>query len=322
MKRIIIKALHKIVNAVATFRVCFERFYIRIVYRHVVNDLNIRNVKPYDPLGIYVTLRRRPPSNYNKIIASFNLDSKGIRRYFAVGENGSKELDYNGILIAQQGLTEYGYYLYDNKQHRLNTMKQVAEWFIENQDVNSGAWHFHFRYYNANVSSWLEKPWISAMCQGQAISFLCRFAKLSGDNKYLKVVDRALGVFEKTVTDGGVVSFYDSMPVYEEYPTDPPSYTLNGFIYSLFGLYDAYKLADNRRAETLFNNGIKTLEHILPLYDDSHHTYYDLGHITAPLRSPRQNSKYHVLHIILLKSLYSITGNSTVEFYANKWAKQ
>lgn len=160
------------------------------------------------------------------------------------------------------------------------------------------------------------------MGEGQVISFLCRYYHLTGNRNCLVAAVKGLHIFHVDVNDGGVVSYFDNYPVYEEYPTNPPSFTLNGFIYSLFSLYDLFNTTDCEEAKVLFQKGVISLEHILPFYDDSHLTYYDLGHITAPLRKPRQNSKYHLLHIKLLKTMYSITKNDTILFYANKWAKQ
>lgn len=51
-------------------------------------------------------------------------------------------------------------------------MKKVAQWFVDHQDEVTGAWINHFDLYNPSVSSWLNDPWISAMGEGQAISFL------------------------------------------------------------------------------------------------------------------------------------------------------
>ena len=44
---------------------------------------------------------------------------------------------------------------------------------------------------------------------------------------------------------GGVVAeFLSSLPWYEEYPTSPPTFILNGFIYSLLGSLSSTSLLD------------------------------------------------------------------------------
>ena len=57
---------------------------------------------------------------------------------------------------------------------------------------------------------------------------------------------------------------------YEEYPTTPPLFVLNGFIYSLFGLYDLAQLGEGEMkvtAQKLYDEGMKSLKVMLPLFD-------------------------------------------------------
>ena len=90
----------------------------------------------------------------------------------------------------------------------------------------------------------------------------------------MKYIDAALmGMKPLSVSsaEGGVRAYFMSQyPWYEEYPTNPPSFVLNGFIYSLIGLYDILTLAPESRtaeAKLLFNQGVQSLKHLLPLFD-------------------------------------------------------
>jgi len=70
---------------------------------------------------------------------------------------------------------------------------------------------------------------------------------------------------------------------YEEYPTSPPSFVLNGFIYSLLGLYDLKAIAPYNysiEANLLYEQGIKSLKKMLLLFDTGSGTSYDLRHFT------------------------------------------
>ena len=49
---------------------------------------------------------------------------------------------------------------------------------------------------------------------------------------------------------------------YEEYPTTKGNYTLNGFMFTLVGLYDYYKVTGNELAKELYDDGIETLKEI------------------------------------------------------------
>lgn len=85
------------------------------------------------------------------------------------------------------------------------------------------------------------------MGQGQAISLLSRaFFQSGGNELYLNTAFAALKPFKVLSKNGGVLSeFMDLHPWYEEYPTIPPIFILNGFMYSLIGLYDLFTLAPN-----------------------------------------------------------------------------
>lgn len=70
---------------------------------------------------------------------------------------------------------------------------------------------------------------------------------------------------------------------YEEYPTSPASFVLNGFIYSLLGLYDLNATVPaslSRDAGHLYEQGMISLKKMLLLFDTGSGTIYDLRHFT------------------------------------------
>ncbi|MBQ0005293.1 MAG: hypothetical protein KBS68_05490 [Clostridiales bacterium] len=319
--RLIKRFIKMILQWCSICKVNIRNAYVRTVYRGVTNELRLNNIEPYDYKGVYITLKNTPPYNYKKVQKSFLRDEDGIRRYVYPNKNGEETLQYNCVLIAQQGLSEYGYYLNTKKKEHLEQVFLTADWLINRQEDN-GAWIEHFDFYLPNVSEWQEAPWVSAMGQGQAISLMCRCYLLTGDDKYLNSAKLAVNPFEISSKSLGVVSYYGDKPIYEEFPSKTPSFVLNGFAYSLFGLYDLFCITKDKRVKRLFDEGIDTLKTILPLYDDSGLSYYDLGYITAPFRVPTTNPKYHLIHIRLLYGLHSITGEEIFEFYAKKWERQ
>ena len=87
------------------------------------------------------------------------------------------------------------------------------------------------------------------MAQGHALSVLSRAFHVTGDEEYLNAAVKGLHIFEKVsseekklslqpVSEGGVRADLFGSPWFEEYPTQPSTFVLNGFIYSLIGLYD------------------------------------------------------------------------------------
>lgn len=86
------------------------------------------------------------------------------------------------------------------------------------------------------------------MGQGHAISVLARAYHSSYEPQYLKAGLQGLRPFHTPSETGGVLAkFFGKAVWYEEYPTQPSSFVLNGFIYSLIGLYDLITLAPKVR---------------------------------------------------------------------------
>jgi len=188
-----------------------------------------------------------------------------------------------------------------------------ANWLVNNLKIRSsdfGVWEYNFDFKRYNCKS----PWISAMAQGQGISVLVRAYILTGKEKYLKTANKALRAFSISVDEGGVLSYGENDYVfYEEYACPKSSKVLNGFIFSLFGLYDYYIATYDSTAFTLFYEGIESLKNNLCRYDSGDWTYYDCLGLKASL-------SYHKLHIEQLKALYSITNDEFFMYYAKKWS--
>ena len=159
-----------------------------------------------------------------------------------------------------------------------------ADWFLENQD-GSGGWPsqvvFNKERRKYPGAEEVGAGWYGAMCQGQAISVLVRAYHQSGDEEYLRAALQATKVFSIPSSQGGVKAvFLDKYPWYEEYPTNPPTFILNGFMYSLLGLFDLKSVSSNHDVSSLYKAGLESLVALLPLYDSGASTFYDLRHFT------------------------------------------
>nr|CAD7196457.1 unnamed protein product [Timema douglasi] len=161
----------------------------------------------------------------------------------------------------------------------------AARWFVRHQDPSTGGWPNPVKRRVAPGMADLEPGWYSAMGQGHAISVLARaYHHSGGDPQYLRAAVAALRPFRVTSAEGGVLSsFLGKFPWYEEYPTIPASFVLNGFIYSLLGLYDLKTISSPdyvKEAADLFDQGMSSLKRLLLLYDTGSGTSYDLRHFT------------------------------------------
>lgn len=170
------------------------------------------------------------------------------------------------------------------------------------------------------------------MAQGQALSAYARAYEVTKDKKYLLKGNRCLAFLLKPIDKGGTLAnLKDIHPsltnyyIFEEYPVDPSSLTLNGFLFTLLGLYDWWKitLTANKKhallAEKYFKEGIKTTKKILKYYDIGGYTTYDLAHVVYGME-PKIAGYYHAIHIYLLHALHSVTQEKVLDDYSKLWA--
>ena len=170
----------------------------------------------------------------------------------------------------------------------------------------------------------LDKGWYGSMVQGHSMSVLARACFLqkttdsTGDEYFQALLD-LMQPFKIDSKDHGVRNFIFGKYVwYEEYPMQPNGqFVLNGFMYSLVGLFDAL-LACNSESENpqiplasscfklsqeLFCAGLDSLFTCLPLFDNGFGSVYDLRHIFSTKHVPPNRARwdYHSVHITLLK---------------------
>ncbi|VDO92729.1 unnamed protein product [Soboliphyme baturini] len=197
-----------------------------------------------------------------------------------------------------------------------------ADWLLDNQDKNGG-WPAKVRRVIANGALVLEPGWYSAMAQGHAMSVLCRAYNVSGDEKYLKAALKATDLFLVDASKQGLVNYlFGRIPWYEEYPTVPGTFVLNGFLYSLVGLYDMSHCDWTGRSRKLFERGLRSLKDVLPLYDIGYGSSYDLRHVSLKLVPPNiARWDYHSVHIYLLFWLHVIDSSNLFNVTAERWIR-
>lgn len=235
---------------------------------------------------------------------------------------------FHPVTHAQFALGKYGKHL---KGEPGDFFLSAADRLIEVQgEDGSYRYPFPFRHYT------LERPyepgWISGMAQGQVLSVLSRAFLLSSDPKYLEAGERALAFLTKGKEDGGpMTTLADLDPslagyiFFEEYVTNPDVYTLNGYVFTLLGLYDFWQASGSETARSYFDRGVASLKLILPLYEVADFSAYDLSHLTVKRETyrsrgiPHMSARYHPIHIMLLHALASVTGDDMFAATADKW---
>jgi hypothetical protein len=221
-------------------------------------------------------------------------------------------LHTNPTTAATYGLASWSLWTRYHDRPRLRAATRVAEWLLATQR-RDGTWRYRFAYVNPGIAVNLGAGWTSAMAQGQAISLLGRIYRKTRHRRYLTAIRRALAPLTHSVTHGGLARHHGGGLWFEEYPTDPPSYVLNGFMFTLLGLADVHDLA--RLARRQFARGYRCLKASLPDYDNGDISFYSA---TARIDPP---PSYQPLIRELLRDLDRFRPSRRVRFYAAKWSR-
>jgi heparosan-N-sulfate-glucuronate 5-epimerase len=197
---------------------------------------------------------------------------------------------------ARWGLGAYERHLAGEGDVWLENARSVGERLLETQQPD-GSWVYHFDWPHTYR---LRAPWISAMAQGQGASLLVRLHLALGDQRFAEAARRALAPMQVPTSRGGAAAELDGDLFPEEYPTDPPSFVLNGAIFALWGYRDvAVGLADGDSGRR-FEAGLDRLAASIGRWDTGRWSRYDLfPHPVANLTS----SFYHQLHIQQLEAM-------------------
>lgn len=225
--------------------------------------------------------------NPDILVPQYHVDT-GEEIYFSIG-------------IFQYGLAAYDLYLKSGEDTYKKKLLACADWAVDNQQ-NDGSW-VTFSYENP------EHPY-SSMAQGEGISMLIRAHIVTGKEQYMSAVRKAKDFMLKPISDGGATDYQGDDVYLYECTHDP--LILNGWIFSLWGLYDYIKYIDDDRVKVVLNSTLKSLKKKLPEFDIKYWSKYEDGkRICSPF--------YHKLHIAQLRVMYDLFGDEIYKEYADKW---
>lgn len=170
----------------------------------------------------------------------------------------------------------------------------------------------------------LAAPWYSSLAQGEAASLLVRAAEVLGRPDLRELADRAIA----SLLDLGseLVALTPEGPVLQEYPTRPPAHVLNGWITSLWGLFDVARSPRSSSGDTVaaaageaFEAGVATLAARIGRYRTPiGWSRYDLyPHPLANVASP----SYHRLHIGHLRTMNELAPHDIFIEVADEWER-
>lgn len=227
--------------------------------------------------------------NPDILVPKYHVDT-GEEIYFSIG-------------VFQYGLAAYDLYLKSGEDTYKKKLLACADWAVENQK-EEGSW-VTFAYKRP------EHPY-SSMAQGEGISMLIRAHIVTQDDRYMQAARKAKDFMLRPISDGGTTEYRnDDVLLYED--TDNPV-ILNGWIFSLWGLYDYSKYTDDGSAKVVLAATLASLKRRLPDFDMKYWSKYEDGkRIAAPF--------YHKLHIAQLTVMYDLFGDSIYKEYADKWER-
>ncbi|MBK7616852.1 MAG: hypothetical protein IPJ08_21290 [Burkholderiales bacterium] len=278
------------------------------------------NLQDYSTLGDYVNLGL---TDQWRETANIRFDPQGVPmvKYGA-------EFFYNPVTTAEFALSHHGKYLRGLEPELtkfwagVNRLDQILE--------SDGALRYMFAWSYYLTGKSYQPGWVSGMAQGLALSVYARAWLLSKNPKYLDAGRLVLNFMLKPVSLGGTTSdLRDLHPslsqsiIYDEYPWQPSGLTLNGFMFSMLGVYDWMQmpLSDGIAAAS-FSKAMHTLRNILPYYDIGGFSAYDLGHITYKPVLPHIGLSYHAVHVYLLHALHSVSSDPVLKQFELRFAGQ
>ncbi len=275
-------------------------------------QLELGNVSLEPDLGSYYIDMRPAMVHYKPNIWNGKFDDDGVPMCMSY----NSELYYSHVNVTQYGFILHANWMEDKNEHTLTKLKAFLN-VLENlktEMLDSCAWYQ--QYYEKKYQ--IPTPWASAMAQGECISFYLRMYQILKDEKLLNTAIKAYQYLDIDYSEGGVKRIDKAGNLwYEEFPSDPPSFVLNGFIYTLFGLYDLYRVTGQKDVLDNINRCVKTIKENLHKYDAGYWSYYDL------LKKELVRYYYQKnVHVPQLKALYILTKESIFHYYAIRWENQ
>jgi hypothetical protein len=122
--------------------------------------------------------------------------------------------------------------------------------------------------FSANPATPVLHPgWVSAIAQGSALSAFGRLYALTQDPAWLVAGRQVLGSFSISQNDGGFVTHEGGVTWFQEYPTTPASYVLNGHLAAVIALYQWADLTHDPEAMRVADAGLAGARTLLTKFE-------------------------------------------------------
>lgn len=260
-------------------------------------------------------------------LSDYYIDFAAKTRYRGpLDREGIPILDYRGVIgkqynpcaTAQYALGWFQSWRRHDDRAARGRFVACADWLLREGEPGGDALWWRYRF---DLDAYgLRNPWVSALAQAQALSVLLRAHAETSDAAYWQAAVGALRSLMVPVEAGGVLRKTNDGVVLEEVVADRPVAILDGWIFAMFGLFDAHYAglaAAVNGADALLERSVATLERWLPSYDLGYWSRADLYAQDPVMPASRF---YHRLHVAQLRIMHELTGRECFEHYARQWA--
>ena len=286
---------------------------------YIVKYLVILKFASFKRLESFVPIKLH---DKNSILKNYYLDLILLKEIGKLNDRivvrrGHIYVKYNKLGIRYNPLTEAHYALIFYQMSKYDLFLKMVDNLIERGTflrVNGkevALWYYPFPF----PPRAYRPQWVSGMAQGVIASLFARAFYLTGNDYYRKMCVKTIEGMLLPIEQGGALHRDEHGCLWiEEYPEEKPlSHVLNGFIYAILGLYDAYIITSDERYLKFFLYFIKTLKRHLRDYDAFFWSKYDVFYIAS--------LSYHFLNTTLIYILFKLTKDETLKYYVLRWLK-
>jgi len=252
------------------------------------------------------------------------LDPLGVRGYpidFRVKAQsvGQTRIDVGSLADRYVGVAQYGLGCYERwvggeGEVWLDAALAVGRYLLQTQEAD-GSWLNQESFKHTFP---LRAPWRCGMAQGEAASLLVRLHLATREQEFADVARNALAPLSRPREEAGACAWLDGARWPEEYPTQPPSFVLNGAIFAWWGIRDVGIGLHDAGATADFEAGVDALAVNLHRFDTGWWSLYSL--YPQPVK-PIASSFYHVLHITQLEAMQLLSPRAEIELVRQRWAR-
>jgi len=240
---------------------------------------------------------------YNDLTNKVLLDKEALdgQKLPVTYDDNGKQVIF-ATTIFQYGLGCYDLILQTNEEIYKSQFKHCLDWAVKNQDANGG--------WNISEFAGDNSPY-GSMAQGEGVSLLLRGYVLFKESIYLDLAKKAIDLMISPLEKGGTARYFNGKEVVFMEFMDTPC-VLNGWIFSLFGLYDFLIVNNDSRYSEIYAKSISTLKEYMDKFDNQYWSNYnEKGMVSSPF--------YHKLHIAQLSAIELIDSDDTWKTFKNRF---